>query len=426
MLIAVNTLFAGGQFALVAVDRYQMEELAERGSRRARPVLRALRTLSFQLSGAQLGITVSSLVLGFVVDAALAPVLRPLIGWLPGVDSGSIAAIAAGLALGLATILQMIFGELAPKNLAIARPRASAMLFAPPIVLFNSVFGPLIRALNAAANWTMQRLGIEPREELEGVRSVHELRGTLRWAAREGALHGVEPELLDRALSLREKTARDVLVPRPSVAALPADATLSDLAQSARTSGFSRFPIYTPTGDDVQGIAHVKDVFGVPAPARASTPAAATMQPPLVVPMARDLQSLLVDMQAKQLPMAVVVDEFGSPAGIVTSEDVVEELLGEIEDEHDRPRTLAVQAGERTFTVEGLIRREELRDATGFELPKGRIETLAGLLLALFQRIPQAGDRVTYGRWSFQVEAMDGNRIARVQVTAPPESRVSE
>lgn len=426
LLILINALFAGGQFALVAVDRYQVEDMAAGGSRRARPLLRALRSLSFQLSGVQLGITASSLVLGFVVDTALTPALRPLLGWIPGSDGGSIVAITAGLALGLATIAQMVFGELAPKNVAIARPRASALLLAPPIVIFNSVVGPLVRMLNAAANWTMRRVGIEPREELEGVRSVSELRGTLRWAAQKGALHGVELELLDRSLSLSEKTARDVLVPRTSMVTLHADDSLADVARVARASGFSRFPVYARDGDQVVGIAHVKDVFGVPAHARAATLVTTAAQPPLVVPMGRDLRSLLVDMQTRRLPMAVIVDEFGRPAGIVTSEDVIEELLGEIEDEYDRPRRLAVRVGERTFSVEGLIRREELREATRFEIPPGRIETLAGLLLMLFQRIPQAGDRATYGHWSFRVEAMDGNRIARIQVTAPPPSRVSE
>ena len=405
---------------MVAVDRHHVEALTSRGVRRAWPVLRALRSLSFQLSGAQLGITVSSLVLGYVVDWALGPMLRPLVTWFPGVESGWVAPIVAGLALGLATVLQMIFGELAPKNLAIARPMATAMLFVPPILLVNTLLSPVIRFLNAAANWSMQRFGIEPREELEGVRSVRELRATLRWAAQAGELHGVELELLDRTLSLGDKAARDVLVPRPSVVALNEHDSVADLARVALDSGFSRFPVYEEDGDDVLGVVHVKNVFRVPTDARAATPVTTGMQPALVVPRARDLSSLLVDMQVRRQPLAVVVDEYGSAAGIVTMEDIIEELLGEIEDEYDRPTAqLATRVGEDVYAVAGLIRRDEIHEATGFSMPEGRFETLAGLLLALFQRIPRSGDQIACAGWTLRVVEMDGNRIARVLLTAP-------
>lgn len=417
-------MFAGAQFALVAVDRYEVETAAARGARRDRTVRRGLETLSFQLSGAQLGITVSSLVLGFVVDNAIGPLLRPLLAWLPGVDNGSLAALTAALALVLATVVQMVLGELAPKNLAIARPMATARLFVPPAMLVNAAFAPVIRLLNAMANAAMRLVGLAPREELEGFQSLEEMREALRWAARENSIEGIEYEVLDRALGLGRTTAGDVMVPRSQVVAVPSTANLADLARLSMDTGYSRFPIRDAEGREYEGIAHVKDVLALPASARAATPVSAKAQPALVVPTARDLRSLLLEMQAAQHAMVIVHDEFGQAAGIVTLEDVVEELLGSIEDEYDRPEpALVTPLEDGAFDVAARIRRDELRDATGFDMPGGRFETLAGLVLTLLQRVPRAGDAVSFSGWTFRVAAMQGRRIDRVRMESPATRR---
>ena len=421
VLIAINALFAGGQFALVAVDRYRIDDMVSRNVRGARPVQQALRTLSFQLSGAQLGITISSLILGWVVDGALSPLLRPLLGWLP---PGAIGAATAGIALALATALQMVFGELAPKNLAIARPGRTAVVFVPPVVFINTLAGPLIRFLNAAANWSMQRVGIQPREELPGVESLEELRSTLRWAALEGEIEGVEHTLLDRALSLRDRAARDVLVPRTSVVSLAGDATYAELIEAARDTGHSRFPIQDASGPGFAAIAHVKDALRVAAEDRARTVLAPSGQPLVVVPESTDLHSLLVELQQRGQAMAIVLDEFGDESGIVTIEDIVEEVLGAIEDEYDPPAVrLATPTGTGVYEADGRIRPQELREATGFEMPVGRYDTLAGLLFMRFQRVPDVGDRVEIDGWRFQVLEMDGPRIAQVLLTSPARLR---
>ena len=422
VLIAINALFAGGQFALVAVDRYRIEDMVSREVRGARPVLRALRTLSFQLSGAQLGITVSSLILGWVVDGALSPLLHPLLGWVP---PGSIGAVTAAIALTLATALQMVFGELAPKNLAIARPARTAIIFVPPVLLLNTLARPLIRLLNAAANWSMQRVGIQPREELPGVESLEELRGALRWAALEGEIEGVEHALLDRALGLRDSVARDVLVPRSSVVSLDRDATYAALIAASQATGHSRFPIQGPNGSGFTGIAHVKDALRVAPDDRARTVVTPSAQPLVVVPESSDLRSLLIELQTRGQAMAIVLDEFGDQAGIVTIEDIVEKVLGTIEDEYDPPAVrLATPTGTGVYEADGRIRQQELLEATGFEMPEGRYETLAGLLLVRFQRVPRVGERIEIDGWRCQVLEMDGPRISRVLLTSPARLRV--
>lgn len=401
----------------MAVDRYEVEAAAARGARRDRTVQRGLETLSFQLSGAQLGITVSSLVLGFVVDNTIGPVLRPLLAWLPGVDHGALAALTAAVALVLATVIQMVLGELAPKNLAIARPMATARLFVPPAMLVNALCSPVIRLLNAGANAVMRAVGLAPREELEGFQSLDEMREALRWAARENTIEGIEYEVLDRALGLGRTTAGDVLVPRSQVVAVDSTANLADLARLSLATGYSRFPIRDAEGREYVGIAHVKDVLTLPAPARAATPVSAKAQQALVVPTARDLRSLLLEMQAAQHAMVIVHDEFGQAAGIVTLEDIVEELLGSIEDEYDKPEpALVTPLDDGAYDVAARIRRDDLNEATGFAMPEGRFETLAGLLLTLLQRVPRAGDAVVFRGWTFRVAAMQGHRIDRVHM----------
>ena len=419
-LIAINGLFAGAQFALVAVDRYEVETAAARGTRRDRTVRRGLETLSFQLSGAQLGITVSSLVLGFVVDNAIGPLLRPALAWIPGIENGTLVALTAALALVLATVIQMVLGELGPKNLAIARPMATARLFVPPAMFVNTVVSPVIRLLNAMANASMRAVGLVPREELEGFQSLEEMHEALRWAAHENTIEGIEYEVLDRALGLGRTTAGDVMVPRSQIIGISSTASLADLARLSMDTGYSRFPIRDADGREFVGIAHVKDVLALPAPARAATPVSAKAQQALVVPTARDLRSLLLDMQAAQYAMVIVHDEFGQAAGVVTLEDIVEELLGSIEDEYDQPEpALVTPLDDGAYDVAATIRRDELSAATGFAMPEGRFETLAGLVLTLLQRVPRVGDAVSFRGWTFRVAAMDGRRIHRVRMERP-------
>jgi CBS domain containing-hemolysin-like protein len=421
-LILANAFFVAGEFALVAVDRNRIERLAEDGSRRSARVLQALRSLSFQLSGAQLGITVTTLVLGFVAEPAIAVVLEPFVSAVPWVPRGSALGISIGLALALATVVQMVVGELIPKNLAIARPLASAMLVAVPMMWLNGLLRPVIVFLNESANWTVRLLGIQPMEELAGVRSLEELELAIRSSGEEGEIDDTELALLTRSIDFPEMIAADVMVPRVSVIALAKDQTLADLREVALESGHSRFLVYGEDLDDVIGMVHVKDSIAVPREERPSTPVTRIVQPALVVPEARRLDAVLVDMQRAGKQLALVVDEYGGTAGIITAEDLLEEIIGEIEDEHD-PGT-ARMADERALegtakVVSGLLHRGEVREATGFELPDGRYETLGGFLVDRLGRFPEIGELVEVDGWTFEVLDMEGYRVGRVAVVPP-------
>jgi CBS domain containing-hemolysin-like protein len=421
-LILGTAFFVAGEFALVTVERNRVERLAEEGHRGGQRVLQALRTLTFQLSGAQLGITVVSLLLGFLAEPTLAVLLAPWIEGVPWVPAGSSLGIAIGLALALATVLQMVLGELIPKNLAISRPLTSAVVVSVPMMWLNGLLRPVIVFLNESANWTVRLLGIQPMEELAGVRSVEELELAIRSSGEEGQLDDTELALLTRSIDFPEMMAADVMVPRVSVIALAQDQTLADLRDVALESGHSRFPMYGEDLDDVIGTVHVKDSIAIPREERPFTPVTRIVQPALVVPEARRLDAVLVDMQRAGKQLALVIDEYGGTAGIITAEDLLEEIVGEIEDEHDPAAARLGDERARDGTakvVSGLLHRGEVREATGFELPEGRYETLGGFLIDRLGRFPKEGELVEADGWTFQVLDLEGYRVGRVAVTPP-------
>lgn len=420
LLILAHAFFVAGEFSIVAVDRAKVERLAEEGNRRAKSTLKAQRTLSFQLSGAQLGITVTSLLVGFLIEPTIGEALEPLMLDL-GISEQSALAVSVAVALALATAVEMVVAELIPKNLAIAKPLEVAFAIAAPFRWCNALFRPVIQFLNASANTTVRLLGIEPQEELRSIRSLDEL-GLLINASREqGALPEDQFSLLSRSITFGGKTAADALVPRVAVTALHQDEPLTRLMATALETGHSRFPIFDKDLDDIVGVAHVKDVYDVSPEQRDATPVSQIAQEPLVVPESRDLGSLLVEMRRRRRQLAIVIDEYGGTAGILTLEDLLEEIVGEIEDEYDASRGVEVPAAGPTgvHVVSALMHHDEVRDATGFEMPDGDYETLAGFLLTLFDRIPENGDHVSYDGWEFKVTEMDGRRIAKVLLVKP-------
>jgi CBS domain containing-hemolysin-like protein len=388
---------------------------AASGSRRAKATATALQRLSFNLSGAQLGITVTSLVIGFIAEPTLGAALEPLVEPLVGADRASGTAIFLGLVV--ATFVTMVVGELVPKSIAIARPRRTAYALAAPMLVITRVLGPLIAFLNGAANWTVRRFGIEPQEELTAVRSLEELELLIRSSGEEGTLEPEALTLLTRSIRFGEKDAADALIPRLSVVSLSIDDVVATLAATAVATGHSRFPVVGADLDDVRGVVHVKDVYRVPYEERSRHPVERLMAPAFVVPETRDLADLLADLRREGSHLAIVVDEHGGTAGIITLEDILEEIVGEIDDEHDRPTrrlTRVQRPGE--WLLAGTLHRDEVFDACGFLVPDGDYETLAGFVLATLGRIPDVGDGFDHDGWHIEVVELDGRRIATVRL----------
>jgi CBS domain containing-hemolysin-like protein len=416
MLLA-NALFVAAEFSLVTVDRSKVAAAAKEGDETAARVLAALRTLSTQLSSAQLGITVTSLIVGYLAEPSLATLLRGPLAAL-GVAEGAVAGVAVAIALVAATGLQMVLGELVPKNLAIARPWPVAARVAGPQRAFTHVAGQLIRLLNGNANAIVRLLGFEPQEELASARAPEELQSLVRRSAEVGTLPRPTAALLARGLVFGTRAAANAMTPRVRVHFVQAETPVAEVLTKARHSGLSRFPVTGEGGsDDIVGVVDLRHLLRVPREERSTTPARDVAVEPPFVPEAIELDTLLRQLRGAGTNLAVVVDEYGGTAGIVTLEDLIEELVGEVEDEHDPPVSRVRRGPDGTYVVTGLLRPDEIR-ALGVEVPDDDgYDTIAGFIADVLDRLPEAGDEIDVGHRTMRVARMDGLRVDRVEVS---------
>ncbi len=414
-LVAACGVFVAAEFSLLAADRAVVEQQAAHGDRRARGVLAALRGLSTQLAGVQIGITLTNLAIGLLSEPAIARLLRSPLQAI-GVSGGGADAVAVTVALVISTTATMVFGELLPKNLAIAKPVAVARAVQAPVRAFTGLMRAPIRLLNGLASAILRPFGVEPTEELSSARSARELASLVRHSARAGTLPGRTADLLVRSLWFGGKTAGDVLTPRTQVVSIGAEATVAGLLALVRRSGRSRMPVTGPGGlDDIVGVVELDRAVGVPAPARSQTEVRTVMTAPAEVPRSLPLEEVLRTLRAQRTQLAVVVDEYGGTAGLLTAEDLAEELAGEIEDEHDQPvpATRRVAGG---WDVSGLLRPDEVSALTGHQLPEGGYDTVGGLVVRELGRIPVQGDRAVIAGVVLTVTRMDGRRVDRLLV----------
>ena len=417
VLIVGNAVFVAAETALVTVDRNLVESRAREGSVRFGRVRGALQRLSTYLSGAQLGITVTSLAIGLVAEPSLATLLRGPLDAL-GLDADVTEVAALALTLLLATAVQMVFGELVPKNIALSRPADSVVWVVIPLLVFTKVTRPLIAVLNGSANQLLRLVGVEPVEELRSARTPDELASVVRRAGVQGALGSETAGLMERSLAFGAKTAADVMTPRTRVRTVWASAPVATVIEATRDTGHSRFPVIGDSVDDIRGVIHVKQAVAVAQADRTTTRIREVMTVPVLVPPSMALDPLLDRLQEMGLQLAVVVDEYGGTAGIVTFEDLVEELVGDVVDEHDSPAPGIWRQPDGSWLLSGLLRPDEIQAAIGLELPAGRAsyETVAGLMLQLLRRIPDVGDQVDVPGATLTVDRLDGRRIERVEV----------
>ncbi len=416
VLVAANAFFVAVEFSLVAADRQRLQAQVDDGNRRARVAMSVVRRMSFHLSGAQLGITITSLLLGALAEPLVARWIDPIIEPLVGRSESGISII---IALLLATVFQMVIGELIPKNIAIAKPNATALVLAPIARIVHGILSPSILLFNGVANWMVRKLGIEPQEELTEVRSLEEIEYLIRSSGEEGTISPDALSLLERTIKFGEKTAADVLVPRVHIQALSSEAVVGDLIDLALESGHTRFPVFGEDIDDILGVVVVSDVFALPPSTRAATPITELVGQARVVPETRDLEDLLSDFRGGERDLFIVSDEHGGTDGILTLEDVLEEITGEIDDEFDDATTMSLttEGPEGVTVVAGTLHGDEVEEACGFEMPEGEYETIAGFLLNEMGQIPRVGDDLVWGDWRFEVISMDRLRIASVEIT---------
>ncbi|BBX22760.1 hypothetical protein MTER_21710 [Mycolicibacter terrae] len=422
-----TAVFVAAEFSLTTLESSAVEANARRGGRRDVYIQDAHRTLSFQLSGAQLGISITTLATGYLAEPVLARWLRPPLADL-GLPDGAAAGVALVLALVIATSLSMVFGELVPKNLAVAHPLPTARAVAGPQLMFSRLFTVAIKATNGTANRILKRLGIEPADRLASARSPRELASLVRNSARSGALDPSTAALVGGSLRFGALTAAELMTPRSKIVSLQAGDTVADLAATAIDTGFSRFPVVDGDLDATVGIVHVKQVFTVPFADRATTPITTVVQPVAVVPSTLDGDAVMEQIRTNGQQAALVVDEYGGTAGIVTMEDLIEEIVGDVRDEHDDATPDVVAAG-GGWQVSGLLRIDEVAAATGYRAPEGSYETIGGLVLQELGHIPAVGETVELTafdpdqlsahppRWLARVVRMDGRRIDLLALT---------
>lgn len=434
-LVILCGMFVAAEFSLLAVNRNTVERQAARGSQSAKGILYALRSLSTQLSSAQLGITATSLAIGFLAEPAIAELIKgPLTS--AGVPESALNEIAIVLGIAIATAVTMVFGELVPKNLAITNPLATARFVQRFQRGFTHTMSIPIRLLNASANKVLSWFNVEPQEELASARSADELLSIVRRSAEHGTLSKETAVMVERSLTFGDLTALDVMTPRLRMRTLPKHGTAADIISMAQKTGLSRFPVVGEDSDDIIGIAHIKQAISIPREQRAQASIASIMRKPVFVPSGVQLEPLLEQLRSGGMQMAVVVDEFGGIDGIVTIEDLLEELVGEVHDEHDRNKSSFRKLGRHTWQLSGLLRPDEIAEELGIYLPEHEeYETIGGLLSYELERIAKVNDIIHVAAVDregddltavLSVEKMDGHRVDRVVLHIEPAEELQQ
>lgn len=421
IVLTIGTaLFVAAEFSMVALDPSQVEGRVRRKEKGASGVLKALRHLSTELSGAQVGITLTTILLGYTTQSAFTSLLAKILQDIH-LAASLATAIAVVVALVLVNAFSMVFGELFPKNLALAKPFEVARTVTPLQRAFTILFKPVIVVLNGISNRVVRVLGVEPLEQLSSARSASELTAMVRHSAQEGTLDLSTATIFTRSVGLGKLCARDVMTDRGRMDTLEASQSAEDVVELSRRSGHSRFPVQGKDADDILGLVHLRRAVAIPFSRRAQVPVTAQslLVNALRVPETVRLAPLLVQLREADLQMAIVVDEYGGTCGIVTLEDVVEEIVGEVADEHDLRRRGIRLEGKNRWLVDGDLRPDEIADRINVLLPDdGPYETVAGLMLVHLGKIPEPGESVKVRSNTLTVAKMEGRRIEKVLIEA--------
>jgi CBS domain containing-hemolysin-like protein len=425
-LVAVNAFFVAAEFALVAARRTRIDAMVRQGDGKAKTVQRALQDLYRQLSAAQLGITVASILLGYVSEDTVAHLFRQWFASLPPalnfLTRGGIASIVA---VSIVSFLHVVFGEQAPKAWAITHPEKTSRWVATPLMFFSWITRPLTDLLNWSSNLVVRLIGLRPTAaEAERVHSPDEIRMLVQQSRKRGKLDAQDARLIEGVFEFTEKNARDVMTPRTQMIALKHEMTVTEAADRVAEAGRSRYPVFRESLDDIVGVVHTKDILaGIRRDPLQLV--AAVMRPPLFVPGTREVEDVLADMKRQKAHLAIVLDEFGGTAGLVTMEDLLEEIVGPIYDEYDRPPEIAAAAAAgQGMLLSGSSEIKNVNETHGLALDDADYTTLGGLLFGALGRLPKVGDTVTVHSTSpaglpgatFEIIEMDGRRVGKARL----------
>jgi putative hemolysin len=433
LLVLANAFFVAAEFSLVSARRTRIEQLAQEGNASAIAARKAIEHLDSYIAATQLGITLASLALGWIGEPAIAHIFDPLLHLLPTEWASTVGhSLAVAIAFALVTALHIILGELAPKSIALQRPERIALLVARPTALFLAVFRPVIRIMNGIGNLVVRLLGFEPAHGHTNVHSPEELEMLVHSSREAGLLEESEERLLHRAFDFGDVQIREVMRPRTEVDAVAVDMPLRELLRIIGASHHSRYPVYQGTMDTVLGVLHTKDLLDAIGKEphlltveSASFDLSSILRTPLFVPQTTDVDDVLDQMKRTKTHIAVVIDEYGGMAGVATMEDIIEELVGDVQDEFDAEPNPIETRGNVTL-VDGLVSLSEIMDRFG--QPEGKVlsTTLGGYVAERLDRIPVVGDTVRFGDYDLRVEAMDGMRASRIRFIKRPAERTAD
>jgi CBS domain containing-hemolysin-like protein len=413
LLVLLNGFFVAAEFALVKVRPTQIDPHVALGSRRGKVARLMIRHLDAYLSATQLGITLTSLALGWIGEPAFAWIIEPVVMLIPGASPALLHSISLTLAFALITVLHIVLGELAPKSLAIRKPEASTMFVSLPLYAFYKVAYPVIWLLNHAANGLLRLIGVEPVSEDETGHDEEELRLLLA-SSHASVLSKQKRELLDNIFEISHRVARQIMVPRADVHYLSTKRSLEENLETARKSGHTRLPLCDGDLDHVVGLIHIKDLFRADGPTTSLESAAREIA---FVPETLTVDRLLRRMRSEKLHLAAVVDEYGGVSGIVTLENVIEEIVGQIQDEFDLETPELIKKKENVYIISGALLVDELEHALDVEFSERDEDTVGGVILSELGRSPARGDEVTLGPLTLRITEVDENRIKQVRVT---------
>ena len=421
LLLAANAFFVAAEFALVATRRTRIETMIRRGDRKAKSVLKALEDLYRQLSAAQLGITVASIMLGYVAEDTVAHLFRDWFAALPPMlDFLARGGVASTVAVSVISFLHVVIGEQAPKAWAITYPEGTSRWIATPLLVFSTITLPFTELLNWSANRVIRLLGIKgTTAEHERVHSPEEILMLVQQSGKTGRLGAQDARMIEGVFEFSEKNAREVMTPRTRMVALPATLSLTDAADRVAAAGRSRYPVYRESLDDIVGTVHAKDILrALRGPEQGERTLDGILRPPLFVPGTREVEDVLADMKRQKVHLAIVLDEYGGTAGLVTMEDLLEEIVGQIYDEYDRPDAPSggPSAGAPAPLISGSAEISEINKTYGLQLDDSDYTTIGGVVFGELGRLPKAGDRVDLAGATFEVVEMEGRRVGRVKV----------
>jgi len=416
LLVTANAFFVAAEFALVASRRTRIEAMIRRGDAKAKLARRVILALDRYISATQLGITLASLGLGWVGEPAIARTLMGLFATLPAPYDALIThGMASAIAFACITFLHIVLGELAPRALALIYPERTSRWVAAPLIAFTVVTNPFIWLLKTSANVVLRLFGLQAPKELEHLHSPEELRMLVEQSHKAGKLDRDDARLLTGVFEFSEKNAREVMTPRTEIVAIPADASLDAAADRVAAAGRSRYPVYRGSLDEIVGLVHAKDVLAALRKSEPPADVSGFVRPAHFVPASREVEDVLADMKLLKVHLAIVLDEFGGTAGLVTMEDLLEEIVGQIEDEYDRPRRAPRAAAAGAASCAGSEALSDVNQRLGLNLSSDDYTTLGGYLFGALGRLPKVGDRVPVKGGTFEIVGMDGRRVGEVR-----------